>query len=81
MSNSEALVSEPELVSSPDDPDGGGETPDAPESTADAAEVARTERLGAWVEAGATSLPALLIALGSAAAGGLALAIRRHRRS
>lgn len=39
----------------------------------------RNQKIGAWVEAGATSVPAMLIAIASAAAGGVALAIRRRR--
>ena len=40
----------------------------------------RSKKLGAWMEVGATSLPALLVALGSALAGAITMLIRRRRR-
>ena len=51
---------------------------DAPELTDEALE--RSKKLGAWMEVGATSLPALLVALGSALAGAITMVIRRRRR-
>jgi hypothetical protein len=38
-----------------------------------------SRRLRAWMDVGATNLPALLVALGSAAVGGLAMMVRRRR--
>lgn len=41
----------------------------------------REQRLGAWAEIGATNFPALLIALGAGALGGLRMLIRRRKRA
>ncbi len=41
---------------------------------------AHSQRIGAWAEAGATTFPALIIALGSAAIGAVTVFIRRRRR-
>ena len=84
MSNSEAVSTAPEFASTTPDasPAEGIPTPNehepVPSETGD--ELARSQRIGAWVEVGATSLPAMLIALGSAAVGGVGLALRRRRR-
>lgn len=40
----------------------------------------RSTKLGAWVEVGATSLPALLVAMGSALVGTITMVVRRRRR-
>jgi hypothetical protein len=45
-----------------------------------AAEHARSERIGAWAEAGATSFPALIVAIGSGIIGAVAVFIRKRRR-
>ena len=51
------------------------------EATAQADEAAeRSRKLGAWLEVGATSLPALLVALGSALVGAITMVVRRRRR-
>ncbi len=42
---------------------------------------ANSRRLNAWLDVSATSVPALLIALGSASFGGLLMLVRRRRRS
>ena len=80
MSNSEATTVAPGFASA--EPDIAAiDNPGFDIDTAEAADdLAKSQRIGAWVEAGATSLPAMLIALGSAAAGGVALMVRRHRR-
>ena len=44
-------------------------------------ELVRSQRLGAWLEVGATSLPALIVALGSALVGAVTMVLRRRRRS
>lgn len=59
---------------------GQAELTDA-EASAQADEAAeRSRKLGAWMEVGATSLPALLVALGSALIGGITMFVRRRRR-
>ena len=51
------------------------------EAAAQADEAAeRSRKLGAWMEVGATSLPALLVALGSALVGAITMVVRRRRR-
>ena len=82
MSNSEATTVAPGFASAePDIAAINNPGFDIDTAEAEAAEdLAKSQRIGAWVEAGATSLPAMLIALGSAAAGGVALMVRRHRR-
>lgn len=45
------------------------------------AQEAEDERIRSWVDAGATSLPALIIALLSAVGGAVAVMLRRRRRS
>ncbi len=50
------------------------------EAAVDAEALAQRQRLGAWMEVGATSLPALLVALGSALVGAVTMLIRRRRR-
>ena len=52
---------------------------DDPADLEAAEEHARSERIGAWAEAGATSFPALIIALGSAVVGGVAVFWRKRR--
>lgn len=42
---------------------------------------ANSRRLRAWMDAGATNVPALLIALGSASFGGVLMLVRKRRRS
>lgn len=80
MSNSEATTVAPGFASADADIAGTNRTEvDAAEAEA-AEDLAESQRIGAWVEAGATSLPAMVIALGSAAAGAIALTVRRHRR-
>ena len=48
------------------------------EATSD--EQALQKRLTAWLDVGATSIPALLVALGSAVGGTLMVFLRRRRR-
>lgn len=42
--------------------------------------AAQRQRIGAWLDVGATSIPAFLVAVGSAIAGAVAMMIRRRRR-
>lgn len=54
--------------------------PDAESSEHTDEALERSRKLGAWMEVGATSLPALLVALGSALVGAITMVIRRRRR-
>lgn len=65
-----------------DDPPVAQAEADNAEASAHADEAAeRSRKLGAWMEVGATSLPALLVALGSALVGAITMFVRRRRRS